>query len=253
MSHGSGSRWAVLSAIAAVPAVLLVSACGNSTSPKGSPTVDSVGVSPTSVIIERYFDGSTVQYYTEPVYYEGDYAEVYNDTTSTGDYRELLAYTLPALHGSRVVDSATVFDFVCSDYSNDAHVTRGTPFPAAQRLSARHATVGHAFGPAGGQPAIMLDHIYFEGSDRTDSTAWGADLMAGSPGTLVAAGDGALGWKAVSVTAAVKADYAAGHPVSQYRIQYASNPGGTYSVDFGGVFCYNDGTAGPSSLVIWSH
>jgi hypothetical protein len=247
MSVRSGSRVAVLSAMVAVPAVVLISACGSSsTSPQATTQVDTVGVSANSFIIEQY---DSDYYYTDDTQDDGDFVEI----EGGDDYREIMQYPLPALHGQRVVDSASVFEYACYDYDDE----RTSPPPhgtaAARRLAARRAKAGYRIGARDLQPAILLDHLHFAGS-YVEASAWGGDFM-GASATLIGSNDVSIGWKEASVTANVQADYAAGYPNSQYRIRYASNPGsGEYYVDFGGLNdCDDNGAAGGSFLVVWAH
>jgi hypothetical protein len=246
MSVLSGSRLAVFSAMAAVPAVLLVTACGNSTSPKAVPTADTVAVNANAFIIEKY---DSTYYYTDATQDDDEYVEIDNDD----DYREIMQYTLPALRGQRVVDSASVFEYVCD---NEVAVGKVTPGPhataLAKRNAARRARTGFRLGALDAQPAIMLEHLHY--SQYVEASAWGADLM-GTGTTLIGPNDVSLGWKEASVTANVKADYAAGNANSQYRIQYSFNPdNGEYYVDFGAQDCDdNNGVAGGSYMVVWSH
>jgi hypothetical protein len=242
------SRWAVRSALAAVPAILLVSACSSSTAPGASAMVDTVAVNPNSVVISRYTSSSASGYNTQTSTNAGDYVQVYSDGSYSSDYREVVQYALPALRGRRIVDSATVFEYVCTTYASNSHVTTG---PRAAAAARRLADAGNRVATRDARPAIMLDHISFAGG-YADSTAWGADVMGPST-TLIAASDSSLGWTTVSVTSGVQADYAAGHANSQYRIRYASNTGGYYYTYFGGYNCQNSGLAGDSYLVIWSH
>jgi len=237
---------AALSAMAAVPAVLLVTACGNSTSPKASPTADTVAVAANAFIIEQY-DGDS--YYTDATQDDDEYVEI---ESNGDDYREIMEYPLPALHGQRVVDSASVFEYVCDNEVAEGHLTSGPHATAlAKRQAARRAKPGFRLGALDAQPAILLDHLHY--SQYVEASAWGADLM-GTGTTLIGPNDVSLGWKEASVTANVKADYAAGNANSQYRMRYSSNPGdGTYYVDFGALDCDDNGAAGGSFMVVWSH
>jgi hypothetical protein len=240
-----------MSAMAAVPAVVLVTACGNSTSPKATSTADTVGVNANAVVIERYSTGSDSGYEAEYSSYDGDYAEIYNESGELDDYREVMQYALPALHGQRVVDSATVYEYVVSNSASGLRVPSGHLTAAETRLIARRARNGHALGPLQ-SVAVMLDHLYIPGS-YADSASWGGQ-QDGPSATLIAAGDATYGWKTVSVTSAVKSDYAAGHSLSSYRIRYSSSAnGGEYYTDFGGNFYDDPGAAGGSFLVVWSH
>jgi len=247
MSALAGSRWAVLTAMAAVPAVLLVSACGNSTSPKAY-SADTVAASANAEIIKRDSGGGFDVY---PVQEDGDYIELYEGE----DLREVMQYALPALHGQHVIDSASVFEYVCDNYISSGAVTAPPHATAAAlRMAARRATRRDLLTPQnGGSPSVLLEHLAYEGA-YTDSLTWGAELM-GAPTQLIAATDNTLGWKEASVTGVVKGDYNAGRANSQFRIQYSSNNDSSYQyIDFGGVYCTDaNGATGGSRLVIWSH
>jgi hypothetical protein len=260
------SRWVVLYTMAAVPAVLLVTACSSSTSataptaPTVSPSVDTVAVDLNSMEITRYTNVSDSGYGTQASSGVGDFVQIYSASPNTNDAREVMQYALPALRGAHVVDSATVYEYACSGHASNGEVTRGPAATAAPatRIAAQRARAADRIGARDAlAPAIMLDHIHLAGA-VADSTAWGADQMGASV-TLIAASDGALGWKSVSVTSSVQADYAAGNANSQYRIRYASNPGGSFDTYFGGVDCTasNDTVAGSSYggsyMVVWSH
>ncbi|HWZ59831.1 MAG TPA: hypothetical protein VNW46_12730 [Gemmatimonadaceae bacterium] len=216
-----------------MPAVVLLTACGSdsSTAPKASvPSADTVAIDQsTSVIIDHWTNASSSGYWDETAeYFGGPYVETYSSGTYSEDYRLLIPFSLPTLAGRGVVDSAKVFEYACYHYSNNSY---NNPFT----------------------DSLVVDHV--DGAAFQDSASWGGRTLEANIGTLVR--DTTSGWKSVTVTSAVKGDYAAKRSLSQFRLEwmYSNMPANWTETEFAGLDCTNNagGTSGDGYLVIWSH
>ena len=228
MSVVSRSRWTLAVACVAVPATVLLTACGSdSTSPKASvASADTVAVNQsTAISIEHWVNpGSDSGYLSEPVDEEGNYIESYSNGNYWYQYRTLVPFPLPTLAGRGVVDSAKVYQFVCE--------TSG-PF----------------------SDSVVVDHVNW-GAAYQDSASFAGQTLQANLGTLTRSDS--IGWKSVTVTSAVQADYAAKRATSQYRFEFQAS-----TITSGENWLYFDGSdcdvnqpgavGGDGYLVIWSH
>jgi hypothetical protein len=228
MSLLSRSRMTLLSACAALPAVVLLSACGSdsSTSPKSAPGADTVAVNQsTALLIEHWVQpGSDSGFYVEIAGEDGNYVETESNGSYRYEYRMLIPFSLPTLAGRGAVDSAKVYQYACS---------QGTT-----------AT-----------DSIVVDHV--NGAVEMDSASFSGNTLQANIGTFDRSDS--LGWRALNVTSAVQADYVAKRPTSQFRFQYLYSTFPTSNnqyVEFAGEYCddYQPGAVGGNGyLVIWSH
>src|SRR5271156_236167 len=124
----SRSRWALVLTCAYLPAVALLAACGSSgsdsTSPKGSvASADTVPIDQsTGVVIYHAINvGQDSGYISYSSAYGniGDLVGTVSVGTLTAEYRWLLPFALPTLAGRGIVDSATVYAYLCTHLSND--------------------------------------------------------------------------------------------------------------------------------------
>jgi hypothetical protein len=254
------SRWFGPSAVAVSAVAALLAACnGKSSTSPSVPSVDTVSVNQGSAaVIEYYLNGGTPGYDEEPSIEDGNYVETYyNDGSDYGDYRLIAEYPLPALRGRRVVDSATIYWYVCNEYNDNDGGGSGSRVPPKSHPSpfARQPRQSHARGPAGNlTDTVVVDHVLF-GAVYQDSATYSGETLASAMSVLVYGTDVTTGWKSASVTSAVQADYAAGRTASQYRLQYSSiaSDGEDY-IEFAGSSCgSNEAPTGPSFLVVSSH
>jgi hypothetical protein len=220
------SRWVLVTACIAVPAVALVSACStdNATSPKSVASADTVAMDPNSEVLLDYWInvGSDSGYETSVTGGNGAYVQMFNSGSgSYDDFRLIFQFALPTLAGRGVVDSATMYDYAC------AHST-----PVID--------------------SIVVDHVNW-GAIYHDSATWAGQTLQANIGTL--ARDTTTGWKSLSVTSSIQADYAAKRVNSQFRAEWLYSvipPNDTY-IEFGGSNCGAGGNVGPGYLVIWAH
>lgn len=225
----------VVTALAVTPLTMFVTACGSdsATSPKSTPSVDTVAFGPNNFTVDQYYVDSSQ---TPPAYeyelynWDNAYVEVENwNTNYWDDDRMLLWASLPVLAGRGVVDSAKVYEYQCDWY--------GSPFTNS---------------------AVVLDHVNW-GAVIHDSAAFSVALQD-SIGTV--SSDTTTGWRSVNVTSAVQADYAAKRSMTQFRMRlstqaYSLNMDNWVEFDNGqdDSDCNNnaDQGAGVGYAVIWSH
>jgi|GEM_PF-1562196 len=252
------SRWLGPSAVALIAVATLFASCDkSSTSPNAAPSIDTISVNQGSgVVIEYYVQNGTPTFFSRPSLNGGAYVETYYENPAYyGDSRLIAEYPLPVLKGKRVVDSATMYWYVCSEY-NDNDGGSGSRVPPRTHPSpfARGPLQSHARDGSNVTDTIVVDHILF-GAVYQDSATYGGETLSSGMSVLVYGTDQTLGWKSASVTSAVQADYAAGRTASQYRLRYSSIASdGQDQTDFAGESCIIDaGTSGPSFLVVSSH
>jgi hypothetical protein len=230
MPVSSRTRWFAIAICGALPAVFFLNACSsdhNSTSPKATPTSDTVAIDQGQLtIIDHWVNpGEDSGYYSYLGADDGDYVEIDDGEGGYDDYRMLLEFPLPTLGGDGIVDSAKVYDYAC----------------------------GHS---GTFTDSIVLDHVNW-GAVYKDSASWGGQTLLANVGTLVR--DTSSGWKSVSVTSSVQADYTAKRANSQFRAEwlYIGTPSASMWDEFAGSYCEDGGssnsTAGAGYLAIWSH
>jgi hypothetical protein len=229
MSLRSRSRWIAAAAAAAIPALVLFTACSTdkAAAPASVATSDTVALDESNVTLIDWWGnvGSADSGYYA---YNGESNNiVQTDLDGAGDfdnYRLLIQYALPKLSGKGVVDSAKMYDFACSS------------------------------GPNAFTDSVVVDHVNW-GAIYHDSASWGSQTLQANVGTMVR--DTTSGWKSLDVTSSVQADYAAKRANTQYRLEFAFStmPAGDQWVQFSGSYCNSnsDARAGQAYLAIWAH
>ncbi len=226
MSLRSRSRWLAAASAVAIPALALSMACSTdkAAGPAAAATADTVGLD----------EGSTtfIERWGQPVNGDSGYATfnamnlIESDLDGSGDYqnsRLLIQYALPKLAGKGVVDSAKMYNYVCSNN-------------------------GNVF-----TDSVVVDHVDW-GAAYQDSASWGDQTLQANIGTLVR--DTTTGWRSVDVTSSIQADYVAKRAATQYRLEFdfSTMPLGDRAVWLGGGGCGgNTGSGGQAYIVIWAH
>jgi len=256
----SSRRRLALAAVGLIPVAVLLAACGSSTSPRAQSTADTIGVNEGNAA-ELYAatTGGDTSYDSYGAGEDGDYIEAeVNSATDFLEYREIVEFPLPPLSGSGVVDSARFSAYVCSNYNGNYQHAGTGPHTTGRVTRPRHSlATGHTVRTFSvtDTASVLLDHMDWGGSFTGSATFWG-EALAVNIGTLMSESEESYGWKTVSVSASVAADYAAHRTNSQFRIRF--NDAGWQSLDsfvgFYGQDCNDDlGVGGPMTLVVWSH
>jgi hypothetical protein len=149
-----------------------------------------------------------------------------------GDRDSVCRYALPTLAGKAVVDSAKAYVYQCGTYAYNGGAQKD-PF-----------TLGH----------VEIDHISLGTVVQDFVAAFDGAGLQQNIGTI--ASDSTSGFKGMTVTADVQADYTAKRETSQYRLRFVFDstlaPGYTNIYAGLGSDCGNTGGPGPF-LVVWSH
>jgi len=257
----SSSRRTALASFGLIPAIALLAACGSSsTSPRAQAMADTIGVNlGNSAVTEAYSTGGDTTYFTNDAISDGDYVEATNtNATNFEDYRDFVEFPLPGLRGRGVVDSARFAAYTCDNENFSGLHTGTAPHASGRAIGPRHtlratSRTVHSL-KATDSASVFLDHMDWGGS-ITGASYWG-QALATDIGTLVQGSDGTTGWKTLSVTAAVAADYAAHRTNTQFRIRFNDAgfpPMNTYVGFFGEACDDNLGIGGPMTLTVWSH
>ena len=225
MSLRTHSRWIVAATAVAIPALLLSTACSTdkAAAPASVAASDTVALDAANETMILFWGNPSESAYVSVNGGQNVVQTILDNQGDFDNYRLLMPFSLPKLAGKGVVDSAKMYNYVCSN----------TTIPG---------------------DSIIADHVNW-GAVYRDSASWGGQTLQANIGTLVR--DTTTGWKSLDVTSSVQADYVAKRANTQYRFEYGSStlPMGYQQVLFAGTYCGNPGDddAGQSYIVVWSH